>query len=243
MIKYRLSTLAAAISASLGAPAAAQAEIFPMTLNSVTSYSGNGSSALNLSSSTATWSYDDVTSLLTQTGGTFNVRFLISPTTTLFRHNITGMTLGGAAAATASSYLCAEGNWGNNVGASLCGNYSFGANYTNESTTTWGPGTTYARTIGGDDSALGPQQNLSAYDGFTTVNWSGTTLTLSNATCNPAAPGGANGCATTGGFNTGFTWTYLLYRRLLSQIQPPHICTRLRCRSTSSQTIRSSVTS
>lgn len=205
-MKKQISALGVAVAATLAA-GTADAAIYGATLIGVASYSGNGSSAGNITSSTATWSYDDVTGLLSQTGGTYNVRFTITPTTTLFRHSITGLVIGGGGAAGATAYTCTEGNFGGNVGASLCGNYNFGANFLNESTATWGPGTATARTMGGDDMALGPQQDISAYDYFATVSWVGTTLTLSNASCNPYAPGNANGCATTGGANTGYTWT------------------------------------
>jgi hypothetical protein len=47
---------------------------------------------------------------------------------------------------------------------------------------------------------------VAAFDGFTEVSFVGGTLTLQNANCNPAAPGNANGCATTGGFNAGQRW-------------------------------------
>ncbi len=203
----QVSALAAAIAATLGTASVTQGATAVATLTGVTSYSGNGSSAGNITSSTATFEYDDVTNLLTQTGGTFNVRFTTAPTTTLFRHSITGLVLGNGAAAAASTYACTEGNFGGNVGASLCGNYTFGANFVNDSTATWGPGTAFARTIGGDDMAIGAQQSLAAYDNFTELSWVGTTLTLSNASCNPVAPGGANSCAGVGGFNTGYTWT------------------------------------
>jgi hypothetical protein len=198
--------LAAAIAATLGSATAAQAATTAVTLNSVISYSGNGSSSGNITSSTATFEYDDVTNLLSQTGGTFNVRFTIVPATTLFRHSITGLVIGNGAAATGTTYTCTEGGFGTGVGASLCGNYNFGANFTNESTTSWGPGTAFAKTVGGDDKNLGPQQSILAYDGFSTLSWTGTQLQLSNAACNPAAPGNSNGCATNGGFNTGYTW-------------------------------------
>jgi len=197
--------LTLAVTATLGA-AAADAATYTATLTQVASWTGGGSSAGNISSSTATWSYDDVTGLLSQTGGTFNVRFTITPTTTLFRHIATGLVIGNAGAAAATSYACAEGNFGATVGASICGNYNFGANFINESAATWGPGMAVARTLGGDDVALGPQQSVAQYNNFTTVSWVGTTLTLSNAACNPFAPGNAIGCATLGAYNTGYTW-------------------------------------
>lgn len=180
-MKKHATVLGAAIAATLGATAA-DAATYTASLVSVATFSANGSSAGNITSSSATWSYDDVTNLLSQTGGTFNVRFTTAPTTTLFRHSITGLALGNGGAASASTFTCTEGNFGTNVGASICGNYLFGANYANESTATWGPGTATARTIGGDDMAIGPIQSVAAYDGFSTVSWVGTTLTLSNAT-------------------------------------------------------------
>ena len=201
------TALALAVAASVGGISTAEAATYTATLKADASYAGAGSAAAGLGSSTATWSYDDVTSLLSQTGGAFNARFTIVPTTTLFRHSITGLVIGNGAAAAASTYLCTEGNFGGNVGASLCGNYNFGGNFLNESSTTWGPGTAAARTTGGDDMAIGAQQSIAAYNGFSLVSWSGTTLILSNAVCNPLAPGNTNGCATLGGLNEGFTWT------------------------------------
>lgn len=199
--------MAAAVATTLGAVDAGAAP-YTAILKSFASYSGSGSSAGNISSSTATWSYDEATGLLSQTGGTFNVRFTIVPTTTLFRHSITGLALSNGGAAWAASYACTEGNFGPSVGASLCGNYNFGANFINESTTSWGPGTAVARTLGGDDLAIGAQQSIKVLDNTQFVSWVGTTLVLSNAVCNPFAPGGANGCATVGGKNTGYTWTF-----------------------------------
>jgi hypothetical protein len=200
------NALGLAIAATLGA-GGAEAATYAATLVKVQSWSSSGPSTLNITSSTATWSYDDVTGLLTQTGGTFNFRFTITPTTTLFRHLITGLVLGNGGAASASSFVCSEGNFGGNVAASLCGNYNFGANYIDESTATWGPGTAFTRTLGGDDVALGTQQAIGLYDGFSTVSWSGTTLVLANATCNPYAPGSVSGCSLQGGYNDGLTWT------------------------------------
>jgi hypothetical protein len=204
-MKHSVTTLGAAIAATL-AVAETQAATVNLTLRVAASWSGGGSSAGNISSTTATWDYDTVTGLLTQADGVFNVRYTIAPTTTLFRHTTTGMLLG-APAATATTFSCIEGNFGGTVVASLCGNYNFGANFVNESTVSWGPGTAVSRTIGGDDMAFGPMQSVSQYDGFTTVSWDGTVLRMSNASCNPSAPGNANGCSTTSGANAGYTWT------------------------------------
>ena len=156
----------------------------------------------NISSSTATWSYDDSTGLISQTGGLFQVRFNNAPTSTLWRTSITGLVIGNGGAASAATYVCTEGNFGGNVGASICGNYSFGANFANESTATWGPGTSTSRAIGGDDLASGTQESIAALNGMTTISWVGTALVLHNGTCTGA-------CFTTpGGFNDGQKWTF-----------------------------------
>ena len=167
-------------------------------------YSNNGTagSAGNITSSTATWTYDDATSLITQTGGVFNVRLTTAPTSTLYRQTITGLVMGNGAPASATSFTCIEGNFGGDVGASICGNYTLGANFANESTTTWGPGTAFSRTIGGDDAASGPQQSIATLNGMATISWVGTTLILSNGTCTGL-------CLTSpGGFNAGQRWTF-----------------------------------
>jgi len=175
------SALAIAVAAGLGGVSVADAATYTATLTQFATYSNNGSSAANISSSTATWSYDDVTNLVTQTGGTLNARFTTSPTNTLFRTLTTGLVIGNGGAAAASTYSCVEGNFGGGVGASICGNYLLGANFVSDSTTTWGPGTAVSRTIGGDDMAIGPQQSIASLNGFNTISWVGTSLILSNA--------------------------------------------------------------
>jgi hypothetical protein len=197
--------LATAVATAVGGMSqAADAAVYNATLTQVLTYSNNGTAgtAGNISSSTATWTYDDVTGLLTQTGGLFNNRVTTSPTTTLYRTSITGLVIGNGGAASASTYACTEGNFGTGVGASICGNYTLGANFVNESTTTWGPGTAATRTIGGDDAASGPQQSIAALDGMNTVSFNGTTLVMANKTC-------TGPCATlpAGAFNNGQQWT------------------------------------
>ncbi len=196
-MNYNKSALAVAVAATLGgASTAADAAIHTAVLTGVTTYSNNGSSAGNLALSTATFEYDDVTTVLTQTGGTFNVRFTTSPTNTIFRHLITGAVVGNGAVASAATFVCSEGNFGGNVGANICGNYSLGGNFLNDSTATWGPGTAFARTMGGDDIPFGLQQNLAAYNGFANVSWENITLSLGNAAT----------CGTCAGPNSGYTW-------------------------------------
>ena len=206
MNKTKATALASAVVATLGGSSTVDAAIISIGLTKVFSHSGSGAAPGNITSSTATWSYDDVTNLLSQTGGTFNVRFTIMPTTTLFRHSTTGLVIGAGAAATGSTFNCTEGNFGVTVGASVCGNYNFGGNFTNQSSSSWGPGLAFARTLGGDDAPFGAQQNISAYNDFATVSFDGTHLVMSNGFCNPFAPGNANGCATTGGVNAGYSW-------------------------------------
>ena len=178
-MNYNKSALAVAVAATLGgASTAANATVHTAVLTAVTTYSQQGSSAGNISSSTATFQYDDVTTVLTQTGGTFNARFTTSPTNTIYRQLITGAVVGNGAAATAATFVCQEGNFGANVGANICGNYGFGGNFADDSTATWGPGTAFARTFGGDDFAYGAQQSIANYDGWANISWLGTTLII-----------------------------------------------------------------
>lgn len=198
--------LLAAVAAASAAPFVADAATYTVTLTQVLQYSNSGTagSAQNITSSTATWSYDDVTNLVTQTGGTFNARFTTNPATTLYRTLITGLVMGNGGAATASSYSCVEGNFGTNVGASICGGYTFGGNFSNESSSSWGPGTAVSRTIGGDDSAsVVPQASIALLNSMNTITWDGTTLALRNATCT-----GPCTTANAGAFNNGQQWTF-----------------------------------
>lgn len=152
-MNHKKSPIAAAIAATLGAAGSAvNAADHAASLTSIVAYSNGGFSMADLTSSTATFSYNDVTKLLTQTGGTFNSRWSIVPNvTTLFRHSITGLVMGNGGAASAATFVCTEGNFGPIAGASLCGTYNFGANYFDESTISYGPGTAFGRTLGGDE--------------------------------------------------------------------------------------------
>jgi len=201
--------LATAVATAVGGVSGtADAATYLATLTQVLTYSNNGTAgtAGNITSSTATWTYDDVTNLLTQTGGTFNNRVSTAPTTTLYRTLTTGLVIGNGAAASATTFVCSEGNFGNGVGASICGNYNLGGNFVNESTATWGPGTATSRTMGGDDVVVGDQQSISGLDGFNTISFNGTTLVLRNASCSTAGAGLVN-CTNPGAFNVGQQWT------------------------------------
>lgn len=189
-------TLATAVVVSLGT-VSAEAAVWSAQLVGAGAYGNSGLSNLNITSSTAIFSYDDATGLLTQTGGTFNGR-----ATTVFRQSMTGVVLGNGAAASAATFVCAEGNLGSQIGAHICGNYLLGDNFLNESTVTWGPGTSASRTLGGDDEAAGPQRTIAGYDGMTTISWVGTTLVIGNGACT-----GVCTLQSGGGFNTGYQWT------------------------------------
>ena len=186
------SSIAAGVAAAFGA-AGANAVVVNLVLFGTTAESNMGPSTTILSSSTATWAYDTVTDVLTATGLYKEQTQIVPIPGQLFTHNIVNLVVGGGAAATATSYSCVEGSFGSGVGASLCGNYNFGTNAGNESSTSWGPGTAFSRTIGGDDGVVGAQQDLSQYDGMSTSQicgstctldgqaWNGTSLVMSNA--------------------------------------------------------------
>jgi hypothetical protein len=99
---------------------------------------------------------------ISQLSATTTAKFRVSPLSNLFTHQFSGMVLDGSGSHSTTAYQCIEGNFGANVGASLCGNYFFGANYINESSVNYNavPGT---RTIGGLDVARGPMQQASDY--------------------------------------------------------------------------------
>lgn len=194
--------LVMAVAASLTVEDAAAA-VWQAALVSMGQEINKGLHVANISSSSATFTYDDVTNLLTQTGGTFNARWTTAPTNTLYRMLTTGLTMGNGGSASAASFNCIEGNFGAGVGASICGNYNFGANFSNESAATWGPGTAVSRTIGGDDVASGPQLSVAGLDGMNTVSWDGTTLVLSNRRCTYVP-----GPCWPSPYSEGYTWTF-----------------------------------
>ena len=147
----------AALLGVAGAATVADAAPAAATLVSVTSYSNNGSLAWNLSLDTSTWTFDTVTGTAVETGGTYSA-LTKAGVLLLMRHTMTGVTLGNFSP-TGATWACIEGNFGQAVGASVCGNYNIGTNLTNESTYT--PTTTGATvTIGGDDGIVGPPQTL-----------------------------------------------------------------------------------
>lgn len=182
------SPIALAVATAFGIGAAvddAAAIDVSVTLVSAFSDGTMGSSAQIVSNSTATWSYNTSTGVVTGSG-LYKAQTQINPKAPgqLFTHNFLNPVLG-PGAATGTSYSCVEGSFGSAVYASLCGNYNYGANYANETSTSWS-GLSASKTAGGDDVQLGPQQTVSYYDGMTD-SWNGTTLIMSNG--NPGTGG------------------------------------------------------
>ncbi|MGI9341511.1 MAG: hypothetical protein ACR2QV_01590 [Gammaproteobacteria bacterium] len=85
-----------------------------------------------------------------------------------------------------SGFDCAEGTQGAGISEFLCAGTEYGVNAVNESTTDYSvvPGT---RVVGGDDSAIGPQQQADDYTALQT-SWDGSTLVAETAAWT-ASPG------------------------------------------------------
>ena len=96
-----------------------------------------------------TWTYDTVTGVVTASG-TYVAR---SPAGAFiaFTRTIDDLSIGGGLAASATSYSCAEGNFGSLINATLCGTYEWGSNMADESSLSYGPGTAFSFMLGGDD--------------------------------------------------------------------------------------------
>ena len=148
------------------------------TLLSVKLYSNSGPSTWNGSLDTSTWTFDAVTGTAVQTGGTYS-RQMKAGSSPLMRHTMTGVTLS-SGAATGATWACIEGNFGPGIGASICGNYNYGTNLTNQSTYT--PTATGATvTLGGDDGSIGPPQSLAnSYSSMVATSLGGGAWSLHN---------------------------------------------------------------
>lgn len=185
--------IALAVAGALGAASSADAVVVNLNHLSTTSDSPNGPGTQIISGNgtTATWTFDTVTGIVSSSG-LYVEQTQVNPLLpgSFYTRSIADLTLGGGSNATATSYSCADGSIANVFSASFCGNYNYGSNFTNESTMSYGPGTAASRTLGGDDMALAPLfngdsfQQLSQYDGMVNT-WNGsttpgTTLVLSN---------------------------------------------------------------
>ena len=178
------------------------------TLLSVKLYSNSGPASWNGSLDTSTWTFDAVTGTAVQTGGAYS-RLMKAGSSPLMRHTMTGVTLS-SGAATGATWACIEGNFGPGIGASICGNYNYGTNLTNQSTYT--PTATGATvTLGGDDGAIGPPQSLvNSYSGMWVLALAGAPVgyqwhCLTNSDT-PFSPGGTfpNAC----GDRFGYTFLF-----------------------------------
>ena len=173
------SAVAVAVTAALGG-VAAQAAVVEVVLIGGVAGSMGAPSALILSNSTATWSYDTVTGVVTGSGN-LKQQSQVSPAVPgqVFTRDVVDLSWGNGTAGDGTSFVCTDGSFSNAVGASFCGNYNFGANFFNESTNSYGPGLAFSQTIAGDDVSIGAQQSINSYDGATST-WDGTTLVVSN---------------------------------------------------------------
>ena len=166
------TAVAAAVGAAMGVAAgSASAAIVNVSLTKVKSGSPNGTSTASTGNGqltgTLTGTYNTTTGVVTMDAGTTTALFNVTPSSSAFTHNHSNWTTG-SGGYSASAYSCVEGTFGNSVGASLCGNYNFGANFVNESSTNYNviPGT---RSLGGDDIAIGPHQQGTAYSTSTAL--------------------------------------------------------------------------
>jgi len=175
------------------AAATVNAAMVTLKLTNVRSFSDQGAGFTDaiLDADGGDWTYDDVAQTVSASSQ-YTARYMLNPNTRLFTHEITGYVLdvtGASAVANATTYVCDEGTFGGLVGANLCGNYTWGPNFINESEVSWGPGTATSKSLnttggvpnGGDDTDAGPIQAIDQNDGFKVDSWDGQTLVISNA--------------------------------------------------------------
>jgi len=159
-------------------PAPGNGADIPLILISTTADSINGPSTADVSQSTASWTLDTETGIVTGYGS-YIAQYQISPFTTLFAHDVLDLSIGGFAPASAIEFTCIEGSLGAMVGGTLCGNYNWGSDLINDSSLDYF-GTEVERIIGGDDVAFGPPQSLAYYD-FMQTQIMGSTVIVTNA--------------------------------------------------------------
>ena len=151
MKKTQVAVAVATALAAGGVQAAAE-----WTLTGLATKSNNGTAAAALTG---------VTTFSTGVGNSLNADGSFSGATKvgmtpLFTWNFgSDFSISGAGAST-GSFSCAEGFFGGIVGASICGNYTFGANGYNESSYDGSSGTAV---IGGDDAASGAAQSIADF--------------------------------------------------------------------------------
>ncbi|MCE7901358.1 MAG: hypothetical protein DYH20_01580 [Gammaproteobacteria bacterium PRO9] len=227
----------------LAASAAANATIWEVTLTKVM-LGSNGRPATELKINPApgfpadtpqiplpTMRYNDATTTLTMTGK-LDLRSQTTPTTggRLFDHYITNLVINGATGNTSgtTSYKCenhpttgtAAGGFGQNVGANMCGNYTLGDDYVDNSTLTYS-GLGVTRTIAGDDAVSGDPQSIATYALLTQTFTAGPggTLVMQSADWNPTSSAGLQmtfsvGAVVGGGAGQGYPVKLVKYAQL-----------------------------
>jgi hypothetical protein len=184
------------------------------TMVSVGSYSKSAASAspwTPTASNTATWTFDTATNTLAMSGGTYSYIVKVGATA-LMTHTMTGVSMS-TGNATGSTWTCTEGVFGGIVGSHICGNYSFGGNFTNESTYNQSTPDAISATvtIGGDDASLtgGPQTLVNSYSNFTAATpVAGAAVGFQRYTFNNGqdlVPGAGD---TATGFDAGYLYTF-----------------------------------
>lgn len=134
--------------------------------------------------STATWDWDGTT--LTATGD-YSAAIYVGSTPygpSLLRDKSTNLSINtSTSTATGSAYQCDNGTFLGFV--QFCGGYTYGGNYINESTLSYGPGLAFDITIGGDDAlsdttmpAIAGVRNLATAYAFGLNSWDGTNLSI-----------------------------------------------------------------
>jgi hypothetical protein len=229
-MKIRIIPLLAAVTALLSVSSAVNAALLDATLVAHNQRSSSGSlstlkwdgcttytaatacinpanatlAGMGITPSTAVWTWDTVTGVLSMTGS-FNTASTLSSSgapaaSVVIGDRVTNLVINTTAnTTTASTYNCAEGNFLGNVGANGCLNISLGDDFANNSSALYNVGgmaNCVQRTLGGDDVSTGNVRGLSsaaaagacdavdgAFDLWTVVQGvtdSGGTLILSN---------------------------------------------------------------
>ncbi|MCL4790682.1 MAG: hypothetical protein KJ040_01365 [Gammaproteobacteria bacterium] len=183
------------------------------TMVSVGSYSKSAASAspwTPTASNTVTWTFDTATNTLAMASGTYSYIVKVGATP-LMTHTMTGVSMS-TGNATGATWTCTEGFFGGIVGSNICGNYSYGGNFINDSTynASTPDAISATVTIGGDDAAIGPPQTLvNSYSNFTAATpVAGAAVGFQRYTFNNGQDlvPGAGDAAT--GFDAGYVYTF-----------------------------------
>ncbi len=122
--------------------------------------------AAGVTASTAVWTWDAATGVLSMTGNFNTISTLGSSafSSAVIGDKVTNMTIDTVADTTsATAYSCGEGNFLAGVGANGCANVGTGGNFTYESSMAYNVGgnaNCVQRTLGGDDVSTGNPRTL-----------------------------------------------------------------------------------